>query len=205
MAQKPKQYKGFQDCFGLCRIVKWCPGAESNHRHADFQSAALPLSYPGIRCGDGADCQPRRANESGAMAKLAWLGKRESRRRALFIPVKPAWGQGFRVNRLPWNRIAIAKPLREIAVLAALRTERREFCGASAFADGAGFGGTHALTTCACGASSARPGSVSIRTVRPVRRVSSSIHSGLSLDLRAGCTRNCVAPAPSHRSATRMA
>jgi hypothetical protein len=26
---------------------KWCPGAESNHRHEDFQSTALPLSYPG--------------------------------------------------------------------------------------------------------------------------------------------------------------
>ena len=27
--------------------ARWCPGAELNHRHADFQSAALPLSYPG--------------------------------------------------------------------------------------------------------------------------------------------------------------
>ena len=27
----------------------WCPGAESNHRHEDFQSTALPLSYPGLR------------------------------------------------------------------------------------------------------------------------------------------------------------
>ena len=26
--------------------LKWCPGADLNHRHADFQSAALPLSYP---------------------------------------------------------------------------------------------------------------------------------------------------------------
>jgi len=31
---------------------KWCPGAESNHRHADFQSAALPTELPGpIVCG----------------------------------------------------------------------------------------------------------------------------------------------------------
>ena len=28
-------------------LQKWCPGAESNHRHEDFQSTALPLSYPG--------------------------------------------------------------------------------------------------------------------------------------------------------------
>ena len=27
--------------------VKWCPGADSNHRHADFQSAALPTELPG--------------------------------------------------------------------------------------------------------------------------------------------------------------
>ena len=25
-------------------MKKWCPGADSNHRHADFQSAALPGS-----------------------------------------------------------------------------------------------------------------------------------------------------------------
>src|SRR6185437_9561091 len=26
---------------------QWCPGAGSNHRHADFQSAALPTELPG--------------------------------------------------------------------------------------------------------------------------------------------------------------
>lgn len=35
--------------------VNWCPGAESNHRHEDFQSTALPLSYPGL-------CQLRMAD-----------------------------------------------------------------------------------------------------------------------------------------------
>ena len=34
---------------GLMRKLqkKWCPGAGSNHRHADFQSAALPTELPG--------------------------------------------------------------------------------------------------------------------------------------------------------------
>jgi hypothetical protein len=27
--------------------VEWCHGAELNHRHKDFQSSALPLSYRG--------------------------------------------------------------------------------------------------------------------------------------------------------------
>ena len=27
--------------------MKWCPGAESNHRHCDFQSHALPTELPG--------------------------------------------------------------------------------------------------------------------------------------------------------------
>jgi hypothetical protein len=27
--------------------MRWCPGAESNHRHEDFQSTALPTELPG--------------------------------------------------------------------------------------------------------------------------------------------------------------
>src|SRR5262249_25678569 len=31
----------------------WCPGGESNHRHCDFQSHALPTELPG-RAAEGA-------------------------------------------------------------------------------------------------------------------------------------------------------
>ena len=30
-------------------VEQWCPGADLNHRHEDFQSTALPLSYPGVQ------------------------------------------------------------------------------------------------------------------------------------------------------------
>ena len=31
----------------ILNIFTWCPGAESNHRHEDFQSTALPTELPG--------------------------------------------------------------------------------------------------------------------------------------------------------------
>src|SRR3954453_18051588 len=34
---------------GHLRTAAWCPGAESNHRHCDFQSHALPTELPGRR------------------------------------------------------------------------------------------------------------------------------------------------------------
>ena len=34
--------------YQLSYYRKWCPGTESNHRHVDFQSTALPTELPGL-------------------------------------------------------------------------------------------------------------------------------------------------------------
>jgi hypothetical protein len=44
-------------------ISAWCPGAESNHRHCDFQSHALPTELPGH---PGWSACPREAWRSGS-------------------------------------------------------------------------------------------------------------------------------------------
>ena len=38
------------DSSGMLGIIMWCPEAESNHRHEDFQSSALPTELSGHIC-----------------------------------------------------------------------------------------------------------------------------------------------------------
>src|SRR5437868_15338371 len=40
--------------------LRWCPGAELNHRHTDFQSVALPAELPGHAAWTGAAYKMRR-------------------------------------------------------------------------------------------------------------------------------------------------
>ena len=44
---KVQRFQPKAGAVAMCLPRGWCPGAESNHRHEDFQSTALPLSYPG--------------------------------------------------------------------------------------------------------------------------------------------------------------
>ena len=51
----------------ILNIFRWCPGAESNHRHEDFQSTALPTELPGQKRGiqrEGRVLNPRTLHRS---------------------------------------------------------------------------------------------------------------------------------------------
>ncbi len=54
----------------LYQFFKWCPGAESNHRHEDFQSTALPLSYPGTGNASAFGCRRSRRGGAGCPEEL---------------------------------------------------------------------------------------------------------------------------------------
>ena len=45
---RPSPWQG--DALPLSHFRKWCPEPESNQRHADFQSAALPTELSGQGC-----------------------------------------------------------------------------------------------------------------------------------------------------------
>jgi hypothetical protein len=101
---RPRRCKGWE---GL-RLVRrhrhvlaegWCPGAESNHRHRDFQSRALPTELPGL---SGLGGPPVQAPRSLTVA---------------FIAVHPGAGS--------WspNPVPLVEPAEQVAVLASTRAE----------------------------------------------------------------------------------
>src|SRR5919108_4079658 len=51
----------------------WCPGAESNHRHADFQSAALPTELPGLVSGEAETRDFEELDPAESAWVIAWL------------------------------------------------------------------------------------------------------------------------------------
>jgi hypothetical protein len=92
---------------------KWCPGAESNHRHCDFQSHALPTELPGHARAMAREEQghtPRRAPDQAARA----------------TPHLPTLPGQVRVPLLGLVRdhIVPGQPVTEVAISAARTGER---------------------------------------------------------------------------------
>lgn len=122
----------------LLKRGKWCPGAESNHRHCDFQSHALPTELPG-------HCRLRGTVSTGGPARASHFGDfgqapaatREWLIKEFGVPVQGSSPPGLRKNsilrilgnliqiRLFVRRHAIAfgQPLPKVQIGAALGTE----------------------------------------------------------------------------------
>ena len=66
------------------------PGTESNRRHEDFQSSALPTELPGHTC------------ENIYLAGLLWRFKRSCGRAAIILRLYPALGGSRRVEHQIW-------------------------------------------------------------------------------------------------------
>jgi hypothetical protein len=96
---------------------KWCPGTESNRRHRDFQSRALPTELPGLsRQGR----PPVQAPRSLPFA---------------FLAVHPGW-----IGSWTGNAIALIEPAQQVAILAAARAERGVLRSRRLTANGTGLG-----------------------------------------------------------------
>ncbi len=92
-------------------LEKWCPRADLNHRHADFQSAALPLSYSGYAV------KPR-----GSAAYREAICPLASAKSVSVIPTDTI----FIIGRWTGHLIPLVQPLQQVAILATLTTKR--FC-----------------------------------------------------------------------------
>ena len=138
-----------------CAKEEWCPGAESNHRHRDFQSRALPTELPGRR--ETARCGPSKArgvieaqvrtvqqrpgaSSGGTFAAVMEAGLAHGRiplqrpepgdkSDSIGTVVPPAWSLGFLflVDLGGGDRINALEPAVEIDIGATRRAERPEF------------------------------------------------------------------------------
>src|SRR3546814_18091659 len=97
---------------------KWCPGTESNRRHGDFQSPALPTELPG---------HDRERGRRGAITVS----------RVFVQHHVHAFGVGGRTG----YPIALAQPFQEVAITATLATARQSAESGTSVSVGVDIGG----------------------------------------------------------------
>ena len=74
----------------------WCPGAESNHRHCDFQSHALPTELPG-HIGNGQERAPSRIGEGPIITRRRCCPAHNR----CFVAVRPHCWTGRQCGNFP--------------------------------------------------------------------------------------------------------
>jgi hypothetical protein len=110
-APKPQKPKDFRQL--------WCPGAESNHRHCDFQSHALPTELPGHRgrpsdsVGGGCLTHARTRIKRQSNDRSRFLSRRFRRRRQVLVQFR----------RRSRNPIYPGQPTAKVDLLAPRRAE----------------------------------------------------------------------------------
>ena len=67
----PQQQNGLPG-MPISRCFSWCPGTESNCRHGDFQSPALPTELPGLGMAALADFAVAPTGKREARIKAGW-------------------------------------------------------------------------------------------------------------------------------------
>jgi hypothetical protein len=113
------------------RTNRWCPGAELNHRHRDFQSRALPTELPGRRPRN--ECSRRAARYKGSIeACPATQNGRGDTPATRSLGSLVAWIDIIRASLIRLvivllrcrDRVTAAQPAVQVDVGAAARAER---------------------------------------------------------------------------------
>jgi hypothetical protein len=122
----------------------WCPGAESNHRHRDFQSRALPTELPGRRPrNEGSRSAGRYRGWVRPCPATAWAPARPcSSRPSVRLLIARAGLVRLTIILLRRrDRVTAAQPAMQVDIGAAPRAERAKLLDVRLSADRAGFRG----------------------------------------------------------------
>src|SRR3954467_6156453 len=101
----------------------WCPGAELNHRHTDFQSVALPTELPGRLTAApyrdvaaGCPAHPLQGPRRGWRSAIRRRLKKKTKAKRQRLAQRPAVAEKARANLLGSARRCLANDLDDPAV-----------------------------------------------------------------------------------------